>query len=78
MSDFCQQCSLETFGKDCGDLAGLTKPEAWAEDLANVVICEGCGITQVDPEGRCIATDCLKKHAFFETLLEIDRKEPIP
>ena len=62
MADFCMQCSEELFGKDFGDLAGITKPEDWKKGLACVVLCEGCGPIQVDPEGRCISIDCLKKH----------------
>lgn len=62
MADFCKQCSIENFGEDFGDLAGLgngspLKPgEGWA------VLCEGCGPTCVDDEGECIAKNCLLKH----------------
>lgn len=59
MADFCMQCSERLFGEDMKDLAGITKPEDWAKDLASVVICEGCGHIQVDPEGRCVSEDCL-------------------
>lgn len=62
MADFCKQCSLELFGEDFGDLKGLTTNEDWKKGLAAVVICEGCGVIQVDPDGRCISPDCLKKH----------------
>ena len=62
MADFCKQCSEELFGKDFGDLAGITKPEDWDKGLACVVLCEGCGSIQVDPEGRRISIDCLRKH----------------
>lgn len=59
MADYCQQCSEAIFGKDFRELAGITSPEGWAEGKSCVVICEGCGPVQVDPEGRCISTDCL-------------------
>ncbi len=62
MSDFCQQCSYEKFGDDFGELADITTPEEWEKGLASIVICEGCGPIQVDPEGRCTSKDCLKKH----------------
>lgn len=61
MADFCKQCSIDTFGKDFGDLAGITKQEDWEHNhLAAVVICEGCGVIQVDPEGNCVSPDCDK------------------
>ncbi len=58
MADYCQACSIELFGKDYGNFAGLTSEEDWTEDRAVVVLCEGCGPTQVDPAGRCISRDC--------------------
>jgi hypothetical protein len=62
MADFCQQCSIQGFGKDYRDLADITKKEDEAKDLYCVVLCEGCGAIQVDSEGRCISKDCLEKH----------------
>lgn len=61
MADFCQQCSIENFGEDFGDLKDLTKPEAQAQGLCVVVLCEGCGAIQVDVDGKCIS-NCLKNH----------------
>jgi hypothetical protein len=61
MADFCKQCSIDNFGEDFGDLAGITKPEDFAEGKAVIVICEGCGVVQVDPDGVCISADCLEK-----------------
>jgi len=46
MADFCKECSIEVFGEDMGDLAGLCK-----EDEVTKVICEGCGIIWVDYKG---------------------------
>lgn len=61
MADFCQQCSIENFGEDYGDLSDLTTPEMMKEGIARVVLCEGCGPIQVDPAGRCISVDCLER-----------------
>lgn len=61
MADFCKQCSIEIFGKDFGELAGLTTVEDWANGKAVVALCEDCGPIQVDPDGNCI-TDCDKHH----------------
>lgn len=54
MADFCKQCSLETFGEDFGDLQGLTRPIDTLFNLYALVLCEGCGATQVDHTGCCI------------------------
>ena len=62
MADFCKQCSLGLFGEDFKELASITTEEEWAEEKAAIVLCEGCGSIQVDPEGCCISSDCLKKH----------------
>lgn len=48
MADFCRQCSIELFGEDFKDLAGLCK-----EGEVVTVICEGCGYTTVDCDGNC-------------------------
>jgi hypothetical protein len=58
MADFCMQCSIDHFGEDFKDLAGLCsdKPDHVAR-----VICEGCGNTIVDHTGKCIA-NCLERH----------------
>ena len=61
MADFCKQCSLDHFGGDFQDLAGLTGKEAWENGKAACVICEGCGYIQVDPDGNCVSNDCLEK-----------------
>ena len=50
MADFCKACSLAILGEDFGDLAGITKQEDWDNGKACNVICEGCGVIQVDPE----------------------------
>ncbi len=62
MAEFCRQCSIELFGRDHGDLAGVTGKGDYRKGLAEIVVCEGCGVIQVDPNGSCISRDCLKQH----------------
>lgn len=52
MADFCKDCSEELFGRDCEDLKGLITEDQWKEGYAAPVICEGCGYTYVDHEGK--------------------------
>lgn len=66
MADFCHQCSVEMFGKDFNDLANLSTAEDSERDVYAVVICEGCGVIQVDHRGTCISADCLCEHAKME------------
>jgi hypothetical protein len=61
MADFCKQCSIDHFGQDYRELAGITLPDKWQEGLAAATICEGCGYIQVDPDGNCVTNDCLCK-----------------
>jgi hypothetical protein len=58
VADFCKQCS-ET---DYKDLAGLSTEEDTKAGLYPVVLCEGCGPTQVNHLGECVSVDCIKKH----------------
>ncbi len=62
MADFCQQCSIALFGEDFGDFAGASSPEDTAQGLYAFALCEGCGMTQVDHAGLCVAPDCLERH----------------
>ena len=59
MADFCKQCSIDMFGQDFRELAGITEEDKWQQGLAATVICEGCGVIQVDPSGNCVSPDCL-------------------
>jgi hypothetical protein len=52
MAEFCEQCAREHGG--CTDFAGFPR-------LA-VVLCEGCGPTQVDEYGYCVSEDCDRHH----------------
>jgi len=61
MSDFCKQCSIEVFGEDSKDLAGLGGGEKLKEGMGWSALCEGCGSIVVDEEGACCAGYC-KKH----------------
>ncbi len=62
MADFCTECSLEMFDKDFGELAGLSTEADTKSHLFCMVLCEGCGVIQVDHTGKCISEDCLRKH----------------
>ena len=56
MADFCKDCSIEVFGVDCEDFAGVTTKEQYdgGNGSAMVVLCEGCGVIAVDPDGKRI------------------------
>jgi len=62
MAEFCRQCA-EHFGFE-PDFVGLTAQECWEKGLAVVVLCEECGIIQVDPGGKCVS-DCRLHHGKF-------------
>ena len=62
MADFCRQCSLEIFGKDTQELAGLGDGRELTEGHGWRALCEGCGPAIVDDEGRCISPWCLERH----------------
>jgi RNase P subunit RPR2 len=57
MADYCKQCA-EELGLS-NDFAGITSESAWQEGYAVVVLCEGCGPIQVDPDGNCVSENCL-------------------
>lgn len=58
MADFCQACSIEIFRMDCRDLADLLSEEEAAQGKVAAALCEGCGPTWVDRDGRCVAVNC--------------------
>jgi len=62
VADYCRQCSIEILGEDYGDLKDLTSELGTANGLFLVVICEGCGVIQVNHKGTCMSTGCLKNH----------------
>ena len=51
MADFCKKCSIEVWGEDGGDLAGLTTPDQQAAGLYCEALCETCGFILVNPDG---------------------------
>jgi len=61
MADFCKQCSID-MGFDEPDLDNITTEDITKEGKYATVICEGCGITQVDHEGTCIGGCMNSKH----------------
>jgi hypothetical protein len=60
MADFCEACSIELFGKDYGDLKGLFGEDESKAGMVVRVICEGCGFTEVNHLGQCVAVYCSK------------------
>jgi len=66
MAEYCKQCSIRIFGKDMGELAGLSTPEDTNNGMYAQALCEGCGPTLVDHEGSCHYIDCLHKHGVAE------------
>jgi hypothetical protein len=65
MADFCKQCSIEHFGKDFGE---LKNPEPLPPDHFWLVLCEGCGVIQIDSDGACVSKDCLRNGHTNEAL----------
>lgn len=49
--ELCQQCSIDQWGEDKGDLAGMTT-------TVTLSLCEGCGMIQVDANGKCVDQGC--------------------
>ena len=62
MADFCQQCLIDMYGEDLGDMAGLCEP-----GYVVTALCETCGPTRVDHDGKCV-TNCDLQHASMETI----------
>lgn len=57
MANFCKQCSIETFGKDFGDMANIRLDSTESDRF--VVLCEGCTLqntwaTIVNTIGECV------------------------
>lgn len=64
MADFCKDCSIENFGEDIGDLAGLinlTEDQLLEEPDVNKwvvsVLCEGCGYIYVNNDGQRVVNE---------------------
>ncbi len=71
MAEFCRQCTEEQglpggdYAAGRGDMQGCTTQEQWDQGMAANVICEGCGLIQVDVHGYCISRDCDHPHTFY-------------
>lgn len=62
MADFCKQCTVEIVDNCDNDFIGISTKEDTIKGLYAVVLCEGCGATQVDHTGKCVSPDCYEKH----------------
>jgi len=66
VAEFCKQCADEMGFNPANqieyDFVGLRKPKDIAEELYPVVLCEGCGVTQVDVDGSCIGVCDNRSH----------------
>lgn len=70
MADFCKECSIETFGKDFGDFAGIITEEQFKSNNEYYELCEGCGYARIDHEGNRINS----KEEAWELFQEAMRK----
>lgn len=69
MAEFCRQCSSTLLDLDTTDFAGLCD-----EGFITIVLCEGCGPTQVDSRGVCVSPDCLEHHGTESSIVKQMRK----
>lgn len=60
MADFCRQCAKDLWNDPDaeGDMVGISTEEETKKGQFAVVICEGCGYTVVDHEGKCRWLNC--------------------
>lgn len=56
MASFCQQCSIDMFGGDTRDLAGVVTEEEFKNGAVGEVLCETCGWIYVDHNGKRTGT----------------------
>ncbi len=69
MAEFCKQCAEEVYGSPCpGDFVKLTTKKQWREGKATIVMCEGCGPCQVDPDGSCTGNCNIPAHDVIPVL----------
>jgi len=62
MADFCAQCSDRIFELDIpSGFTGMTTEKDTLKGRFITVLCEGCGLVQVDHKGVCV-TDCMRHH----------------
>lgn len=67
MAEFCKQCADEMGFNPANqieyDFVGMRSPRMIREETFPIVLCEGCGVTQVDWDGSCIGVCSLEsKH----------------
>lgn len=74
MASFCKKCSIDIFGEDYEDFAGITTPKDTAEGFYACVLCEDCGPCQVDHTGTCVSEDCMKKHGAKSNVYALDEE----
>ena len=60
VADFCKKCSIDMFGEDFRELAGISTKEDTDNGLFASAICEGCGFIQVNHDGECVTDDCIE------------------
>lgn len=68
MADFCQKCSIEHFGEDFRELAGLGGGRKLEPDHYWTALCEGClhgAGCQVDEEGVCHTRKTLEERGIY-------------
>jgi hypothetical protein len=53
---------MDIFGEDFEELKGFGDGTPLKKDQGWIALCEGCGPTVVDDDGKCISPHCLKKH----------------
>lgn len=63
MADFCRQCTKDLFGVDQSDFDGVIEQRVaehgdFPAGQGMEVLCEGCGMTLVDQQGRCVSRAC--------------------
>lgn len=61
MASFCKQCGERILGFDTQELKGMSSPADTRKGLYPIVVCEGCGVIQVDHLGNCVSKDCLEE-----------------
>ena len=58
MAEFCQECSIDTFGTDFKEFANALPESKYTEEVGALVLCESCGPIVVDINGKCVSPDC--------------------
>lgn len=76
MADFCQECSIVTFGSDTRDLAELlSDPKEYTEEMGALALCECCGPVVVDINGKRMSEDFFPSCVCAKHLVRQDDNE---